>query len=768
MGLPALEFTECGLDSPQFRERLKSHEVELDRTSKAIKNIIKDGKALLAAFKNVSQATRRFCQSLDTFKFECIGDTSTDNEAGIAGSLKEFAKLLGNVEDERERMIANVSDVLITPLEKFRKEQIGAAKEQRKRFEKQSDKYYCMLDKHLGLSAKKKEAHLLEADSQLNTERQMYIEASLQYVVKVQEVHECKKFEFVEPLVAFLQGLFTFYHQGYEMAKEFGPYKRIMQSNIQQTRSSFESTRQEVELLLQKLKASLRDHVCLDQHGKQGYLCVQEKRHFGTASVKHYCMFDKATRLFRMVPYDPKPGGRLNGLVPTTPGETDCFRLKSCIRRKTDSIEKRFCFDVEGVDRAGVMTFQAPSEDERRLWMEVMDGKEPVYTLPQLSSSCEQTELNDLGFSFITKCIEAVEARGLATQGLYRIVGVSSKVQRLLTVAIDEKTSSDVDLNDAQEWDVKTITSALKTYLRNLPEPLMTYNLYRSFIQAAKLEHQETRGKAVHALVYQLPDSHREMLNLIIQHLITVSNQSKSNLMTVANLGVVFGPTLMRAEEETVAAILDLKFHNIVVEIMIENYEKIFHLPPDPDAPLLLPQPNVPHRPGRQQGSFNLKLRRPLAIYNPVSPANDQGSEQIQAEVNEKVDAAAQGGMSDSSDSISSRSSNATPVPATPPGASTISDLTIPALCEDSTFPASGEITDLTSDTTQTCSPISGVAQGKQAHARYACEAEHDTELSFMPGDLFTNVLPSREPGWLEATLGTRRGLIPENYVDLL
>ena len=78
-----------------------------------------------------------------------------------AGSLKEFAKLLGNVEDERERMvsicrtiflafnlftlyinpclllllvfclplqIANVSDVLITPLEKFRKEQIGAAK----------------------------------------------------------------------------------------------------------------------------------------------------------------------------------------------------------------------------------------------------------------------------------------------------------------------------------------------------------------------------------------------------------------------------------------------------------------------------------------------------------------------------------------------------------------------------------------------------------------------------------------------------------------
>lgn len=55
----------------------------------------------------------------------------------------------------------------------------------------------------------------------------------------------------------------------------------------------------------------------------------------------------------------------------------------------------------------------------------------------------------------------------------------------------------------------------------------------------------------------------------------SVSNHSKQNLMTVANLGVVFGPTLMRPQEETVAAIMDLKFQNIVVEILIENHEKV-------------------------------------------------------------------------------------------------------------------------------------------------------------------------------------------------
>lgn len=45
--------------------------------------------------------------------------------------------------------------------------------------------------------------------------------------------------------------------------------------------------------------------------------------------------------------------------------------------------------------------------------------------------------------------------------------------------------------------------------------------------------------------------------------------------MTVSNLGVIFGPTLMRAQEETVAAMMNIKFQNIVVEILIEHYEKV-------------------------------------------------------------------------------------------------------------------------------------------------------------------------------------------------
>ncbi|XP_058027491.1 rho GTPase-activating protein 26 isoform X3 [Ahaetulla prasina] len=572
MGLPALEFSDCCLDSPQFRERLKSHEAELDKTNKFIKELIKDGKALIVALKNLSSAKRKFADSLNDFKFQCIGDAETDDEICIAKSLQEFATVLRNLEDERIRMIENASEVLITPLEKFRKEQIGAAKEARKKYDKETEKYCGILEKHLNLSSKKKESQLQEADTQVDLVRQHFYEVSLEYVFKVQEVQERKMFEFVEPLLAFLQGLFTFYHHGYELAKDFSDFKTELTISIQNTRNRFEGTRSEVESLMKKMKENPHEHKNISPFTMEGYLYVQEKRHFGTSWVKHYCTYHSESKRITMVPFDQKSGGK--------GGEDEAVILKSCTRRKTDSIEKRFCFDVEAVDRPGVITMQALSEEDRRLWMEAMDGREPVYNSNKDNQNEGMAQLDNMGFSIVKKCIHAVESRGINEQGLYRIVGVNSRVQKLLSILMDPKTAETED-DICAEWEVKTITSALKTYLRMLPGPLMMYQFQRSFIKAAKLENQESRISEIHSLVHRLPEKNRQMLHLLMNHLANVAENHKQNLMTVANLGVVFGPTLMRPQEETVAAIMDIKFQNIVVEILIENHEKIFNTVPD-------------------------------------------------------------------------------------------------------------------------------------------------------------------------------------------
>ncbi|XP_038006417.1 rho GTPase-activating protein 26 isoform X1 [Motacilla alba alba] len=778
MGLPALEFSECCLDSPQFRERLRSHEAELEKTNKFIKELIKDGKSLVAALKNLSAAKRKFADSLNEFKFRCIGDAETDDEICIAKSLQEFATVLRNLEDERMRMIENASEVLITPLEKFRKEQIGAAKDAKKKYDKETEKYCGVLEKHLNLSSKKKESQLQEADSQVDLVRQHFYEVSLEYVFKVQEVQERKMFEFVEPLLAFLQGLFTFYHHGYELAKDFSDFKTELTISIQNTRNRFEGTRSEVEALMKKMKENPHEHKNISPYTMEGYLYVQEKRHFGTSWVKHYCTYQRESKRITMVPFDQKSGGK--------GGEDEAVTLKSCTRRKTDTIEKRFCFDVEAVDRPGVITMQALSEEDRRLWMEAMDGREPVYNSNKDSQSEGTAQLDSIGFSIIKKCIHAVETRGINEQGLYRIVGVNSRVQKLLSILMgpragrgrevlgtvgrseDPKTATETDTEICAEWEIKTITSALKTYLRMLPGPLMMYQFQRSFIKAAKLENQESRVSEIHSLVHRLPEKNRQMLHLLMNHLAKVADNHKQNLMTVANLGVVFGPTLLRPQEETVAAIMDIKFQNIVIEILIENHEKIFNTVPE--APASNSQLLLSRKKSTESKPPSCS-ERPLTLFHTAQPSEKQ--ENRNSIINSSLESVV------SSNVNSFLNSNSAPQPSL-----NSSDLELEVIKPNrpNSLPQNPSPTSPlspswpmfsapsspmpTSSTSSDSSPISSPL--RKARALYACKAEHDSELSFTAGTVFDNVHPSQEPGWLEGTLNGKTGLIPENYVEFL
>ncbi|XP_063579757.1 rho GTPase-activating protein 10 isoform X4 [Pongo abelii] len=701
MGLQPLEFSDCYLDSPWFRERIRAHEAELERTNKFIKELIKDGKNLIAATKSLSVAQRKFAHSLRDFKFEFIGDAVTDDERCIDASLREFSNFLKNLEEQREIMALSVTETLIKPLEKFRKEQLGAVK----------------------------------ADIQVEQNRQHFYELSLEYVCKLQEIQERKKFEFVEPMLSFFQGMFTFYHQGHELAKDFNHYKMELQINIQNTRNRFEGTRSEVEELMNKIRQNPKDHKRASQFTAEGYLYVQEKRPapFGSNWVKHYCMYRKAAKKFNMIPFEHRSGGKL--------GDGEVFFLKECTKRHTDSIDRRFCFDIEAADRPGVsLTMQAFSEEERKQWLEALGGKEALshsFNTAIIPRPEGNAQLDKMGFTIIRKCISAVETRGINDQGLYRVVGVSSKVQRLLSMLMDVKTCNEVDLENSADWEVKTITSAMKQYLRSLPEPLMTYELHGDFIVPAKSGSPESRVNAIHFLVHKLPEKNKEMLDILVKHLTNVSNHSKQNLMTVANLGVVFGPTLMRPQEETVAALMDLKFQNIVVEILIENHEKIFRTLPDTTFPeptcLSASPPNAPPRQSKRQGQ---RTKRPVAVYNLCLELEDGDNPYPSKEDT----------PTSSLDSLSSPSPVTTAVPG-PPGPD-----------KNHLLADGGSFGDWAST----------IISSRKARAVYPCEAEHSSELSFEIGAIFEDVQTSREPGWLEGTLNGKRGLIPQNYVKLL
>ena len=122
---------------------------------------------------------------------------------------------------------------------------------------------------------------------------------------------------------------------------------------------------------------------------------------------------------------------------------------------------------------------------------------------------------------------------------------------------------------------MKTTTSALKNYFRKLSEPILTFKLHQKLISAAKLESREKRIEEIGNIIRQLPRDNYRLAKLIIGHLKNVAAESSRNMMSISNLAVCFGPTLLRPEEETVAAIMDIKFCNLVVEILIENYDTV-------------------------------------------------------------------------------------------------------------------------------------------------------------------------------------------------
>ena len=102
--LPPLEFTEALTDSPEFREKLRQHENELENTSNAIKTLIKKLNEVMIANKSkqkkelmvinehfsivlfilaLSKASRSVADTLKTFKFFVVGSKQTDEERDI-------------------------------------------------------------------------------------------------------------------------------------------------------------------------------------------------------------------------------------------------------------------------------------------------------------------------------------------------------------------------------------------------------------------------------------------------------------------------------------------------------------------------------------------------------------------------------------------------------------------------------------------------------------------------------------------------------------
>ncbi|KAG2135490.1 RhoGAP-domain-containing protein [Suillus clintonianus] len=175
----------------------------------------------------------------------------------------------------------------------------------------------------------------------------------------------------------------------------------------------------------------------------------------------------------------------------------------------------------------------------------------------------------------VEKCIDAVEALALDYEGIYRKTGGTGQT-KVITQLFERGDYGAFDLRDDDRFnDICSVTSVLKTYFRQLPVPLLTFDLHGDFISAAGLKDAGLKNQYLQELINRLPSEHYHTLRLLVLHLHRVLEHSDKNLMNARNLGVVFGPTLMRSSDPG-SEFSDMAGKALMIEWLVDNAPSIF------------------------------------------------------------------------------------------------------------------------------------------------------------------------------------------------
>ncbi|KAM4764972.1 rho GTPase-activating protein 17 isoform 5-T9 [Cyanocitta cristata] len=217
----------------------------------------------------------------------------------------------------------------------------------------------------------------------------------------------------------------------------------------------------------------------------------------------------------------------------------------------------------------------------------------------------------------IEACVMMLLETGMREEGLFRIAAGASKLKKL-KAALDCSTSQ----LDEFYSDPHAVAGALKSYLRELPEPLMTYSLYEEWTQAANIQDQDKKLQELWRICNRLPEHYRVNFRYLIKFLAKLAQNSDVNKMTPSNIAIVLGPNLLWAKNEGSLAEMAAatSVHVVaVIEPIIQHADWFF--PGDEDfnvsgAFVAVPTVNSNHlsHTGNDYECGTLERKRPLSM----------------------------------------------------------------------------------------------------------------------------------------------------------
>lgn len=148
--------------------------------------------------------------------------------------------------------------------------------------------------------------------------------------------------------------------------------------------------------------------------------------------------------------------------------------------------------------------------------------------------------------SLVQEAITAMKTMDMSVEGVFRKNG---NIKRLNTAKdqIDAKGAVDVDLTKENAVQVAAL---LKKFLRELPDPLLTYKLHKLWITAAKIEDRDRMRRVLHLTCCLLPKAHRDTMEVLFTFLNWVSSfshvdEESGSKMDVHNLATVITPNVL-------------------------------------------------------------------------------------------------------------------------------------------------------------------------------------------------------------------------------
>ncbi|XP_058500788.1 unconventional myosin-IXAb-like isoform X1 [Solea solea] len=193
---------------------------------------------------------------------------------------------------------------------------------------------------------------------------------------------------------------------------------------------------------------------------------------------------------------------------------------------------------------------------------------------PELSSRQFGVELSRLTNEerlvpqLVEKLINYIEMHGLYTEGIYRKSGSTNKIKELR-----QGLDTDVNSVNLDDYNIHVIASVLKQWLRDLPSPLMTFELYEEFLRAMGQPDRREIIQWVYSVIDQLSRTHLSTLERLIFHLVRIALQEETNRMSANALAIVFAPCILRCPDsiDPLQSVQDISKTTACVELIVNE-----------------------------------------------------------------------------------------------------------------------------------------------------------------------------------------------------